>query len=113
MKCKCKMYEYYRFPNYTDAKKTDLQKFLISLVHATYGTFKDIPAVQHDIPPEDYLEYAMSLRGEVTYAVASNSEEIVYSSELVSTVTELGSCFSYNSEIAPYSNHKSVEGTIK
>lgn len=79
---------------------------MISLANATYGTFKDVPAVQDGIPPDDYLKYVMSLRGEVTYSVVSNSEEIVYSTDLV---TELGSCFSYNSEIAPYSKYKSVE----
>lgn len=86
---------------------------MISLVNATYDTFNDVPDGLDGVPPEEYLKYVMSLRSELTYFVVSNSEDSVYSTELVSTVTESGSCFSYNSEVSFYSNYKSANRLYK
>lgn len=77
------------------------------LANATYGTFKDVP-MNNLIPPEDYLKYVMLLHGVISYTISNSNIEIFSMFDLVPTITELGLCYSYNGEIAPYNDYKFV-----
>lgn len=96
-----------RFPNYSDLEKEDLLTFLMLLANATYGTFKDVP-VNNRIPPEKYLDYIMSVQSVISYIISNSNVELFSAVNLVPTITELGLCYSYNGEIAPYNDYKLV-----
>lgn len=105
---KCVSIVCFRFPNYSDEDKEDLRNFLFKLANATYGTFKDVPPNNHQILPSEYLYYVNFLKGDVSYIVSNSHAEIVASMDMVSTITELGMCLTYNGEIAPYNDYKLV-----
>lgn len=75
------------------------------MANATYGTFKYVP-LDNKILPNDYLKYIMSLQGDISYVISNSHEETSAQLELVPTITELGLCYSYNGEIAPYNSYK-------
>lgn len=58
--------------------------------------------------PEDYLKYVMTLKSDISYIISTSYEETPAQLELVPTITELGLCYTYNGEIAPYNSYKLV-----
>lgn len=97
----------FSFTRYSDTEKKNLRTFFILLANATYGTFKNVP-MDTKISPKDYLKYIISLQIDISYIINTSTEEMFTQSELVPTITELGLCFAYNGEIAPYNNYKLV-----
>lgn len=105
-------YFYSRFPEYNITEKDDLRKFITALANATYGTFKDVP-MDNRIQPKDYLDYVMLLNCSISYIISTSHVEIFSSSDLLPTITELGLCYTYNGEIAPYNQYQLVVNNKK
>lgn len=102
------MFSINRFPKYADAND-DLLTFFNSLANATYGTFTNLPAMNDGIiPSKKYLEYIMLLNKKVTYTISNTNADKFFTFDLTPTITELGLCYSYNSEISPYNEYKLV-----
>jgi hypothetical protein len=95
------------FSTYSDSEKDDLRAFLVLLANATYGTFNDV-FENNQIQPKDYLSVLNSLRSDISYEVSNSHLEIFSPYSLLSTITELGSCYSYNGEIALYNSYEWV-----
>lgn len=100
-------FPYFRYPEYDDTEKRGLRSFLVSLANATYGTFKDVP-VDDRISPDKYLDHVNAIRVSLDYTVTDQLGEQFSSVGLTDTTTELGICYSFNGDISPYNNYRSV-----
>lgn len=95
------------FSTYSDSEKDNLRAFLRLLANATYGTFSNV-FEDSRIQPKDYLNVLNSLRTDISYAISNSHLEIFFPYSLIPTITELGSCYSYNGEIASYNSYEWV-----
>lgn len=89
----------YRASSYTD--KEMAMEFITALAGATYRTFDQIPEF-HEIKKEEYmsvvLKYAFKFEPSVSNSGASGTGY-----RLERTITEMGVCYSFNSQLAVYS----------
>lgn len=86
------------------ANKTLLREFLVALLEASYENFQNIP-VYEEIASEYYLDLVLKLAFEFTPSV-SNSGINGNRYSLVKIITEMGICYSYNSQLAVYNTPK-------
>lgn len=82
-----------------------MRAFFESLGNATYGTFKDV-LMDNKISPNDYLYFVKFLHDNITYIISNSHVDIFSTKELVPTIAELGICYTYNGEIAPYNDYE-------
>ncbi|KAF2894805.1 hypothetical protein ILUMI_11368 [Ignelater luminosus] len=91
------------FVSNSDAKnKTALKNFLISLAGAGYKTFdKVLP--YFEIPSEKFMDILLDIQFDFSLSV-SNSGVRGYKHLLEKTITEMGICYTYNSNLAVYNS---------
>lgn len=82
--------------------KKALQDFLVKLSQASYDTFAGLPFYEN-LAPENYmkilLELAFDFKPTVTNSGMNNVKR-----ELETTITEMGICYSFNSQLAVYNS---------
>lgn len=87
----------------SDAKnKTALEEFVVTLSEASYATFDKVTPYD-DIPPEMYMPLLVKLQFPFKPAV-SNSGSNKYGYNLQQIVSEMGICYSFNSQLAVYNS---------
>ncbi|XP_017786457.1 PREDICTED: pickpocket protein 28-like [Nicrophorus vespilloides] len=84
----------------TSKNKTALRKFLTTLANATYSNFEDV-TFYDDISPDDYMSLLVDLQFDFKPSV-SNSGVNGKQYTIQSAITEMGICYSFNSQLAKY-----------
>ncbi|XP_050540284.1 pickpocket protein 11-like [Daktulosphaira vitifoliae] len=92
------------YPGISEDEKSELREFLVLLANATYGTFKKLPFYDK-IKPYKYLSLVENLQIHIMYTITNSNMEGYALFNLVSTISELGFCHTYNGEIAPYNDY--------
>ncbi|GJQ80381.1 hypothetical protein Trydic_g12243 [Trypoxylus dichotomus] len=92
--------EYVRKASATNS--TALREFLISLAQATYSTFDKVTPYD-DISSDDYLNILLQLKFEFNPTV-TNSAVNGRQYYLQQAITEVGICYSFNSQLAVYNS---------
>lgn len=80
----------------------DLKNFLVTLAQASYDNFGELP-LYDEINPEDYMAILLDLAFNFKPNVANSGMSHV-KGELQKTVTEMGVCYSFNSQLAVYNS---------
>lgn len=73
----------------------------MALANATYENFNDIPDYK-GIAPEDYMELILNLSAVFKPSLTIGVSGIILN--IVPTITEMGLCYSVNSEVAIYNS---------
>lgn len=81
--------------------RTALRDFLIALSQATYGTFDKVP-LYDEMPPENYIEVLSELQLFSSNITCPDTRNV--KCELQRSVTEMGICYSFNSQLAVYNS---------
>lgn len=81
---------------------TELEDFLIKLSEATFDTFAELPVYQ-EIAAEDYSKLLLELGFDFNPTVTNSGVENV-KGKLQKTLTEMGMCYSFNSQLAVYNS---------
>lgn len=88
--------------NSPEQNKTFLKEFLISLFGANYKTFHKVLPYKN-ISSDDFMQLVLKLEYNFAPAV-SNSGTHGYMYTLVKVVTEMGICYTFNSNLAVYNS---------
>lgn len=86
----------------TAKNKSALRKFLVTLSEATYETFDKVTDYD-DIPGESYMSLLLDLQFDFRPTV-SNSGNNKHAYGITRTITEIGICYSFNSQLAVYNS---------
>lgn len=76
-------------------------------MNANYTTFSDMKDYKA-IPPEKFLNVIEQIKYNFSYSVSSSHSDVYGITDLVQSLTEVGYCYSYNSQIAIYNKPKYV-----
>lgn len=92
-----------RYVETSNAKnKTALRLFLTSLANAGYNNFDKV-TFNDEIRVEDYMEVLLALQIDFKPLITCPDDKDV-KCELQNTVTEMGICYSFNSQLAVYNS---------
>lgn len=83
------------------ANKTALKEFLVSLAGAGYDSFGNVVADSTGIKPEEYMQVLLDLQIDFEPMVTCPDG---VRCELEKSVTEMGVCYSFNSQLAVYNS---------
>lgn len=86
--------------NVTD--KAELKDFIVKLSQASYDTFSGLP-IYEKLAAEEYMQVLLKLAFDFNPSV-TNSGMNNLKMELEKSVTEMGICYSFNSQLAVYSS---------
>ncbi|XP_014245168.1 sodium channel protein Nach-like [Cimex lectularius] len=87
------------FPSADNA--TEAERWLRDLSNATYTNFAKMENYSPAIRPENYLDAVLDAKLQFRYVLSNSNSD---AADLVPTFTELGLCYSYNSQVAIYNN---------
>lgn len=83
--------------------QTLLREFLIRLAYADYTNFEQIP--HYDlIVPDSYMELLLEFQYDFGGVVTASTESENRALNLIKIVSEMGICYSFNSELALYNS---------
>lgn len=84
----------------TASNKTELREFLVALAHAKYDNLNKIPHYDA-IASDEYLPLLLDLQKEFKYAILSSDFDLDRY-KLTKVITEMGVCYTFNSQLAVY-----------
>lgn len=90
----------------TAPNKTALKEFLVALVNARYDNLDKIPYYDA-IASDEYLPLILDLQHNFKAALVSSDFEVEHY-KLTTSVTEMGICYSFNSQVAVYNSPECV-----
>lgn len=86
----------------TTTNSGDLKTFLIKLAYASYDNFEELPFYE-DINPGDYMDILLDLAVNFKPTITNSGTGNV-KGNLQKTITEMGICYSFNSQLAVYNS---------
>ncbi|XP_066905387.1 uncharacterized protein, partial [Halyomorpha halys] len=90
------------FSNIKD--KEGFKKFLVELSNVTFGHFDELTFDFKELHPRHYLKAIVLSKYPFTYRVSNSNPEHYNVMDLNSFISELGICYSYNSDSTYYNN---------
>ncbi|KAL3268373.1 hypothetical protein HHI36_007489 [Cryptolaemus montrouzieri] len=88
------------------ANKTLFRDFIVSLMEANYQNLENVVDYSNGIPSEKYLDLILQLKMKFHPSEISNSAGNLRVNYLTEIISEMGICYSYNSQLAVYSSHE-------